>query len=469
MDLLKLPIYTFYCEFLDMEERFMKKVFIGIDVGKFKNSISIIDSEGNPIIKKGISIENDYYGFAKLEEKIDLIMNNYGFTYEDCIAGVESTGHYWFNLRDYLKDIGIETVMIKTDSVKHRRALEEGQKGKNDTLDARVIASCLRNGNYVYIRDNERELRALQKLTRMRNDISDELVALKNKIHRCIDICNPVFFKIFENLNSKTGVALIKLYPSPQDIINVELDNIKKELGEIVDKPNMRMVSLYKEECEIWSGLIKEPSYAEKVEMIAYIDKFLLQNKSKEHLDKQIKEIAKNIIPLYSEFEEIKGIPLIQLISVLSEIGDIRNFKNTRAILAFLGLSLKGNASGKYIGERKINKAGSRIVRKHLFNIMESLIKHNEYFRVAYCYYKSYRHKDPTKKRSMQIAVMCKFVRVMYGMLKYNASFDYKEMMKGYYFGDCNMQVFKEEFEGENRRKKIENCKIAYDIYTIYS
>ena len=32
----------------------MKKVFIGIDVGKFKNSISIIDTEGNPIIKKGL-------------------------------------------------------------------------------------------------------------------------------------------------------------------------------------------------------------------------------------------------------------------------------------------------------------------------------------------------------------------------------------------------------------------------------
>ncbi|MBS5987871.1 hypothetical protein [Clostridium sp.] len=56
-------------------------------------------------------------------EKIDLIINNYGFTYDDCIAGVESTGHYWFDFRDYLKDIVIETVMIKTDSVKHRRAL----------------------------------------------------------------------------------------------------------------------------------------------------------------------------------------------------------------------------------------------------------------------------------------------------------------------------------------------------------
>ena len=56
-------------------------------------------------------------------EKIDLIINNYGFTYDDCIAGVESTGYYWFDFRDYLKDIVIETVMIKTDSVKHRRAL----------------------------------------------------------------------------------------------------------------------------------------------------------------------------------------------------------------------------------------------------------------------------------------------------------------------------------------------------------
>ena len=49
----------------------MKKVFIGIDVGKFKNSISIIDTEGNPIIKKWLSIENDYYGLSKLEEQID--------------------------------------------------------------------------------------------------------------------------------------------------------------------------------------------------------------------------------------------------------------------------------------------------------------------------------------------------------------------------------------------------------------
>ena len=114
----------------------MKKVFIGIDVGKFKNSISIIDTEGNPIVKKGLSIENDYYGFARLEEQIDLIINNYGFTYDDCIAGVESTGHYWFNLRDYLKYIVIETIMIKTDLVKYRRVLEEGQKGKNDTFRA---------------------------------------------------------------------------------------------------------------------------------------------------------------------------------------------------------------------------------------------------------------------------------------------------------------------------------------------
>ena len=69
----------------------------------------------------------------------------------------------------------------------------------------------------------------------------------------------------------------------------------------------------------------------------------------------------------------------------------------------------------------------------------------------------------------MQIAVMCKFVRVMYGMLKHNTNFDYKEMLKGYYFGDCNMKVFKEEFEGEKRTKKIENYKLGYSIFINYS
>ena len=44
--------------------------------------------------------------------------------------------NYWFNLRDYLKYIVIETIMIKTDLVKYRRVLEEGQKGKNDTFRA---------------------------------------------------------------------------------------------------------------------------------------------------------------------------------------------------------------------------------------------------------------------------------------------------------------------------------------------
>ncbi len=125
-----------------------------------------------------------------------------------------------------MKDINIDTVMVKGENVKLRRALEEGQKGKNDPLDVRVIASCLRNNNYVSIRDNERELRALKKLTRVREDVSNELTALKKKIHTYIDICNPVFFKIFGNLNSKIGLEVIKLYPSTKDIINVDISEI---------------------------------------------------------------------------------------------------------------------------------------------------------------------------------------------------------------------------------------------------
>ncbi|MGL4108997.1 IS110 family transposase [Clostridium sp. LP20] len=381
----------------------VKKVFIGIDIGKERNSVNILNIDGQVLTKKGFEIENDYYGFIKLKEKIDVISNDYEVTYENVIVGFESTGHYWFNLNDYLKDIGIETVMIKTDAVKHRRALEEGQKGKNDTLDARVIASCVRNGNYSYVRDGERELRALQKLARMREGSSVELVAIKNKIHRCIDVCNPVYFKVFGNLNSKTGMALLNLYPSPRDIIDVCYNEVLKRVKDITNKPNLKMIQLYKEECEVCCKYIKEPSYAEKIEMKAYLGRLFIEKQSKDFLDEEIKNIASEVILSYKDFEDIKGIPMIQVISVISEIGDIKNFKNSRTILAYLGLSLRGNSSGKFVGERKINKAGSRIVRKHLFNIVESLIKHNEYFRISYCYYKSYKHQKPKKKEKCKL------------------------------------------------------------------
>lgn len=446
-----------------------KKIFVGIDIGKFNNSINIIDVEGKSFIKKGIEIENNYNGFMKFKEIIDGLSEENEFTYDEWIVGFESTGHYWFNIREYLNSIGIDTVMTKTAAVKHRRALEEGHKGKNDRLDARVIASCVRNGNYVNIRNNEREIRSLQKLTRMRNDRSDDLISLKNKMHRCIDICNPVYFKVFENLNSKTGVALLKQYPSPHDIIRANYTDIMKRLKEITNKPNNSMVKLYIEECEVYCEYCDDVSYAEKMEMTTYIERFLMESKFKNELDEKIKGIAKNIVPLYEEFEKIKGIPLIQLISILSEIGDIKNFKNTRAILAFLGLSLRAESSGNHEGEREINKAGSRIVRKHLFNIVNALIKHNEHFRIAYCYYKSYLHKNPTKKREMQIALMCKFVRVMYGMLKYNSEISYIELLKGYDFSKCNMSVFKEEFEGISKVKRIEKFDSANTIYMIYS
>lgn len=445
-----------------------KKVFIGIDVGRVKNSINIIDSNGKSISKKSLEIANDYYGFLKLKEEIDILSFDFKFSYDEVIVGVESTGHYWFNLKDYLDSVGILTVMIKTDAVKHRRALEEGQKGKNDTLDARVIASCLRNGNYNFIREHERERRALQKLTRLRDDCSVNVATLKNKITRCIDICNPVYFKIFETLNVRTGIGILKYYPFPHSILNESLKEIAEKVKLYTSRPDVKLIKLYKEECEVFCEYIKESTYVEKIELLNYLNKYLNEKEYKEKLDEDIKEIARNIIPLYNEFEKIKGIPIIQLISIISEIGDIRNFKNTRTILAYLGLSIRGNSSGKYIGEKRINKAGSRIVRKHLFNITDCLLRHNEYFRVAYCYYKSYDHKQPKVKREMQIALLCKVVRVIYGMLKYNSLFSYEEMFKGYDFNMCNMDKFKEEFEGESKRKPIKDYTFAYNIYLAY-
>ncbi|MGL4108996.1 hypothetical protein [Clostridium sp. LP20] len=54
-------------------------------------------------------------------------------------------------------------------------------------------------------------------------------------------------------------------------------------------------------------------------------------------------------------------------------------------------------------------------------------------------------------------------------MLKHSEKFDYREMLKGYDFSSCDMKIFKEEFEGENKRKRIEMFETANNIFTIYA
>ena len=65
----------------------------------------------------------------------------------------------------------------------------------------------------------------------------------------------------------------------------------------------------------------------------------------------------------------------------------------------------------------------------------------------------------------MLVAVACKLLRAIYGMLKYNTKFDINMVLKSFDFSKCNKEKFIEEYNrGRNFKITDEEIKELFVI-----
>lgn len=155
---------------------------------------------------------------------------------------------------------------------------------------------------------------------------------------------------------------------------------------------------------------------------------------SLKEIDKSIKKLTRKTIEAYDKITKIKAVGDSEINSLLAEIGLIDNFPNARVLQSYFGLGIKRIGSGKDVKPPKITKAGSKRARKMLYHMAMNLVSKNEDWRKVYCYYKSYNRNSPNVNKEMLVAVAFKFLKVIYGMLKYNVEFDRAELFRGFDF-----------------------------------
>ncbi|WP_419867651.1 IS110 family transposase [Clostridium perfringens] len=441
-------------------------LYIGVDIGKELNYASFLNEKGVEIDKR-FKFKNNYLGFLKLKDNIDKLTYDYNLKYDDILVGFESTGHYWINIDWFLTEkLNIKTVMVRNDAVRHTRALNSQGKGKNDSLDSMTIAECLKNGYYFDVQGKKEDYIVLRRLTRERSELEKEIARYKNRFRAWLDVNNPIFLENFSNVFSAGALALLKVYPSPLDIIQDSYLEVREKLREVGYSRTNKTLKIYYEEVQTYKNIINGISYADRLEISEYIEALEMYIKKKENLDERI-EVLMNFLEgkVYTSLSEIKGMPKAQVASLIAEIGNINNFKSARHLLSYAGLNLQGEGSGKNKGYSWISKTGNRKIRKELYVITFTLVKHNDYFRGLYCYYKSYKRANEKSNKAMLIALACKILRVIYGMLKYNMEFDLNEMLKNYDFRNINKEKFIDEFLGSSEKKQKIISQEIEDIF----
>lgn len=396
-------------------------IVIGIDIAKKKHYARLVDYRGE-LLYKTISFDNNKAGFEKLIETINIVKEK--TMKGDVIVGCEPTGHYWFNLRDYLKSKGIELVIVSTYATKNAKEFDDNSPTKSDPKDALVIAKLVTEGRYsepvqregVYQEINSGEER-IQYLT-------EEIVRLKNKIHRWNDIHFPEIENVY-SINSREYEEYAKLALTPKEIEEMTTEELTIKLTENNHYASKDKIGLIKTLAGISVGC--EANDYDKRDLQELIKRLIEVTKEKEELQKELESKASEI-DYVKKIVEISGIGYGQMIPIISECGDLNNYSHYKQIMKMAGLGLKENSSGNKKGRKHINKRGRSELRKNLKLAALSLINHNDVFKSLHKYYTEKRERCLEKLVSVN-AIIHKFVRIMMSLVKNKESFSKEKMI----------------------------------------
>jgi transposase len=334
--------------------------FLGIDVGKYHHQASLIDSRGI-MVSESIKFNNsllDYefvFGEIKKQLPVKAIVT----------VGMESTGHYYWHLKDYFLAKGV-TVKVFNPIETQLKSKTKIRKVKNDRIDSLLIAELTREKQVKPYSEFSPQIKELKSLTRFQTKLKAQQRYYKQEIGVLLERLNPEFYANFSNIFLKTPLMVIREYfvnGLDKDKLIVKI--IKTSRGRVKQEKAQRIIS----DLDNSLGL----SYRNSHTQLQF--KLLLQNL--ELIDSQLKEIENEISKYSAKYfkseieliSSIRGVSVKMASVVLSELGNINRFKNKDSLTAFAGLDASVKQSGRYLRQsgNNISKRGSKHLRRQLY------------------------------------------------------------------------------------------------------
>ena len=330
-------------------------IFIGIDVASKKHDVIIVSQLGE-VLSSPFTIENSIDGFKKLHTEISSHMEH-----NDCIhIGLEETGIYSSNIRDFLCSLGFNVYMINPILTHHSRMAHSLRNTKTDKLDCLAICRYITH-NYAHLKPYISTLYTtseLKSLSRLRLDKLKAISKSKMEFTRLLQIIFPEFTRHFDQ-HSKWALELFSSYPTPSKIARMHLDTLMNIIK--IKGNRFGAATLIK-------SLAKDTIGNTSLSNELLIDSILEDIK---HFKKQIDTIDGYLDQLMEGFEFLTSIPGVGNVvgaTILGEIGDITRFKTPAQLLAFAGLDPSIYESGDFKSNKcHISKRGSKYLRTAIF------------------------------------------------------------------------------------------------------
>lgn len=402
-----------------------KTLVIGIDIGKEVQFARAFDYRGIELSKIQ-SFENTLEGFKIFEKWAKSVATEH--RKNNIIVGLEPTGHYWFNLGEFLRNLGIRLVLVNPSHVKKSKELDDNSQTKNDRKDPKTIAKLVIDGRYSEPYIPEGIYSDLRIAMNMKEGLTRNLNIIRNKVDHWLDKYFPEFNNVFADWEGKAALISLTEFPTPDKVLSADVQQIvvtwKKEVKRGIGfNRAVRLVEAAKISIGITEGL----KMAER-ELRANLEQYALYIKQYDELEKEIEELALQI-PGVKEMLTIKGVGIMTAAGFVSEIGDIKRFTHPNQIQKLAGLNLIEDSSGKHKGKTSISKRGRARLRALLFRVIMPLVSKNNEFKMLHEYYTS-RKENPLKKKQSLILLCCKLIRIFFAIMNKQVEYDPQKLIK---------------------------------------
>lgn len=401
-----------------------KTIVVGVDIASETHWARAFDWRGLEL-GKTLSFANSAEGFAQMKVWVEETAAKAGKSH--VMIGAEPTGHYWFTLAAYLKDTGINLVLVSPMHVKRSKELDDNHPSKSDRKDPKTIAKLVLEGRYMHPYMPEGVYAELRICMNCRWRVMKELTAAENQIQRWIRIYFPEYREIFGNFTGAGSMALLHQAPLPSDLLALGADGInqiwrKMKLRAVGKKRSQRALEVAKS-----SIGYKEGTEAARMELKLLLEDYDAKRRQYDEIMARVELLCAQI-PEVEQLLKIKGLGLVTIAGILAETGDLRRFDSPRQVQKLAGLAIAENESGKYKGRTGISHRGRKRLRAILFRAALPMVKSNPEFRALHRYYTT-RENNPLKKKQSIVAVSCKLLRVFYAIATKGCAYDAQKLL----------------------------------------
>lgn len=384
-------------------------VFVGIDIAKRSHVLSAVDEDGATCIES-FGFANTDAGFAKLLACLE----EAGISHDECLIGMEATGHYWIALFDFLSSRGFKACVINPIQTDAFRDVWSMRKVKTDAVDAALIADLVRYKRFEPSALGEEATDELKNLARLRMSLVRRSTELKNRATAILDRVFPELDGLFSGSFGPTQRRLLQHCATPRQVREADIDALADILKEASGGKCGREKARALKDAAASSVGVGFGS-----ETLAFELRLLMEEL--DFIRGQIGEVEDGLVRLLDETPgrwllTIPGIGVALASTIAGEIGDANRFEGPHQLMAFAGMDPTKSESGETVASDGVmSKRGSAALRWAFMQAADSVRRHDPYFGD---YYARKRGRDGKHHYVALSAVARKLMGVCLALMK---------------------------------------------------